>query len=309
MNVALFGGTGFVGSHLVERLLEREHAPVLLVRPGSETKCIAADQCTLVSGTIANDDAIRKTLAGCDAAIYNIGILREFRARGITFDALQFEGAKRVIQLAVEGGVKRFLLMSANGVKADGTPYQKTKYMAEQFLATTELEWTIFRPSVIFGDPRGRSEFCTELRKQLIASPLPAPLFYDGLLPLNAGRFTLSPVHVGDVTTVMAKALTMSETIGQRYPLCGPKTLEWREIIQLLAKVTGRFKPALPAPTLFLRPLASLLEGFDFFPITRDQLTMLMEGNSFDSAEVFKLFDIEPVRLDESAVAYLQANH
>ena len=308
MKVALFGGTGFVGCRLVEHLLEREHSPVLLVRPGSENKCVAADRCTLVPGTIANDDAVRKTLAGCDAAIYNIGILREFPARGITFEGLQFDAARRTIELAIDSGVRRFVLMSANGVKANGTPYQKTKYMAEQFLATTELEWTIFRPSVIFGDPRGRNEFCTELRDQLIATPMPAPLFYDGLLPFDAGRFTLSPVHVDDVATVMSKSLTMSEVIGQRYPLCGPQALEWREIIRLLAKVTGRYKPALPAPTLLLRPLAALFDGFDFFPVTRDQLTMLTAGNACDSTEVFKLFDVEATRFDEATIAYLQAN-
>ncbi|MDH3469457.1 MAG: NAD(P)H-binding protein [Gammaproteobacteria bacterium] len=307
MRVALFGGTGFVGSYLVEQLLKREHMPVLLVRPGSEAKCLAAEQCAMVPGTVASEDAVSKTLDGCDAAIYNIGILREFPARGITFQALQFEGAKRTIELAAGGGVKRFLLMSANGVKADGTPYQQTKYMAEQFLAATDLEWTIFRPSVIFGDPRGKSEFATELRDQLIKSPLPAPLFYDGLVPFDAGRFALSPVHVRDVTTVMANALNVAESVGQHYPLCGPQTLEWREIIRLLGKVMGRSKLTLPAPTLLLRPLASLLERFEFFPVTGDQLTMLMEGNTCDSTEVFKLFDIQPTGFDEKALAYLHS--
>ncbi len=307
MRVALFGGTGFVGSYLVEQLLEAGHLPVLLVRSGSEAKCTAADQCEMVPGTIGDQAAIRNTLQGCDAAVYNIGILREFPARGITFQALQFEGAKRVIELAGEAGVTRFLLMSANGVKAAGTPYQQTKFMAEEFLAASGLEWTIFRPSVIFGNPRGKSEFATELCDQLINSPLPAPLFYDGLLPVEAGRFALSPVHVQDVTMIMAKALEVSESIGQRYPLCGPRTLQWQEIIRVLGNVMGKSKLALPAPTLLLRPVASLLERFEFFPVTRDQLTMLMEGNTCDSTEVFELFDIQPTGFDEPALAYLHS--
>jgi nucleoside-diphosphate-sugar epimerase len=77
----------------------------------------------------------------------------------------------------------------ANGVKADGTGYQRTKYMAEQYLKTTSLQWTVFRPSVLFGDPRDRMEFATQLHRDIVRSPLPAPLFYDGLVPVKAGMF------------------------------------------------------------------------------------------------------------------------
>ncbi|NJN48205.1 MAG: NAD(P)H-binding protein, partial [Candidatus Competibacteraceae bacterium] len=128
-------------------------------------------------------DAIRQTLTGCDAAIYSIGILREFKNRGITFDELQYQGAVRAIDAAVDLGVKRFILMSANGVKAEGTPYQISKYRAEQHLQNTDLDWTIFRPSVIFGDPRGKMEFCTQLQAQLINPPIPAPCSMPGYYP------------------------------------------------------------------------------------------------------------------------------
>ena len=187
---------------LFDELVNQGHTPVALVRPGSERKLRQADACVQVSGAIDEADAIRRTLEGADAAIYNIGILRALPRRGITFDALHFEGAKRSIDLAAETGVRRFLLMSANGVRADGTAYQRSKYMAEQYLATTGLEWTVFRPSVLFGDPRGRMEFATRLLRDIVRSPLPAPLFFDGLLPLDAGGFRLSPVHVKDVAAL-----------------------------------------------------------------------------------------------------------
>ena len=81
---------------------------------------------------------------------------------------------------AAEGaGLRHFLLMSAHGVKADGTGYQRTKYMAEQYLESTGLDWAVFRPSVLFGEPRGRMEFATQLYRHIVRSPLPATLFYD----------------------------------------------------------------------------------------------------------------------------------
>ena len=308
MKVALLGGTGFVGSYLVEQLTAEQHSPVLLVRPGSEDKVVDRIHCNTIAGTVAEEEAVRKVVKGCDAVVYNIGILREFPSRGITFEALQFEGVRCAIQIAIESGVKRFLLMSANGVKQDGTPYQRTKHRAEQLLAESPLVWTIFRPSVVFGDPRGKNEIATELRDQLINSPFPAPLFYDGLLPMSAGRFAMAPVHVQDVTGMMVQSLTMPETVGQRYTLCGPETIEWREIIRRIAQAVGRSKMTVPVPLLFLKPLAALLERFESFPLTRDQLTMLLEGNAGDSTNVFKAFEVQPAHFDENSLAYLRTS-
>jgi nucleoside-diphosphate-sugar epimerase len=88
MKVALVGGTGFVGSYLVDELLRQGHDPVLLVRPGSEHRVRHAERCGLVSGDLDDHDAVRETVRGCDAAVYNVGILREAPARGVSFEAL-----------------------------------------------------------------------------------------------------------------------------------------------------------------------------------------------------------------------------
>ena len=306
MKVALIGGTGFVGSYLVDELISQAHDPVLLVRPGSESKVRHAEQCVIISGDVTDPGSVRRTLEGCEAAIYNIGILRESLRTGVTFEQLQFYGARRMIEAAVELGVGRFVLMSANGARQDGTPYQRTKFRAEQHLRSSKLDFTIFRPSLIFGDPRGRMEFCTRLRDQMIRLPLPAPLFYEGLLPLKCGTFAMSPIHVEDVARMMIKSLAMPEAVGKTFILCGPEAIEWRALIRLLAKACGTFKLTIPVPAFYVRLLAMLFESYEFFPITRDQLTMLMEGNTGDSAEVYTLFDIDPIRFDVKALGYLR---
>ena len=122
MRVAIFGSTGFVGSYLVDELLARGHVPVVLVRSGSEHKIPRRDECETVSGAIEQPEAVRRTVTGADAVIYNIGIIREYPRRGITFKALHLDGARLAMDMAGEAGAKRFLLMSANGVKAEGTP-------------------------------------------------------------------------------------------------------------------------------------------------------------------------------------------
>jgi len=304
MRVAIFGGTGFVGSYLVESLVAAGHQPVLLVRAGSEGKVRHRDKVRVVTGDISDAGAVAETLQNCEAAIYNIGIIREFPSRGVTFRAMQYEGAMRVIESAEDTTVKRFLLMSANGVKADGTEYQETKYLAERFLAQSELDYTIFRPSVIFGDPRGCMEFCTQLRDQMIRPPIPAPNFYTGASPAEGG-FSMSPVHVRDVAEAFSRALENEETFGKTYALCGPETLPWPVIIRRIAAASGRRKLIVPAPAGLVRTMVSLLERFEWFPMTRDQLSMLLEGNSGDSSDVFATLAIEPSRFDKEHLAYL----
>jgi len=306
MKVAILGATGFVGSYIVDALVAAGHTPRPLVRPGSEQKLRHRDRCEIVPGDVADAEAVARLMAGADAAIYNIGIIRDFPDQGITFEAMHYEGAVRAIDAARDAGVRRFVLMSANGVKPDGVPYQATKYRAEEHLRASGLDWTIFRPSVVFGDPRGLMEFCTQLTAEMIAPPVPAPLFHDGVLPSGAGQFQLSPVFVEDVAQCFVRSLEAPGTIGKVYPLGGPDTLSWKAIIDTLAEVAGKRKIKLPAPTGVVKAVASMFDRFEWFPVTRDQIRMLMEGNAADGSEAFRTLGITPTRFAPDALAYLR---
>jgi len=306
MKVALYGGTGFVGSYLVDALLAHDHTPRLLVRPGSEEKVVQPERCEIVSGEIDDAGAVAECLRGADAAIYNIGLIREFPAKGITWEAMQYQGAARVMDAAVQAGVRRFLLMSANGVKPEGTGYQRTKYRAEQHLAGSDLDWTVFRPSVVFGESRGREEFCTMLRDQMIKPPIPAPLFYEGVWPGGAGRFQMSPVAAENVAEAFVSSLETPASHGRIFPLGGPEAPEWREILKTIAAASGKpDKLMVPAPVGPTRAVAALFDRFAWFPVTRDQLQMLIEGNACDGSEAWSLFDIQPTRFAVESLGYL----
>ena len=310
MKVAVIGGTGFIGSYVVEALLNDGHSPILLVQEGNEQKAPRKDECRIVTGHIADEESVRKTISGSEAVIYLIGIIREFKRKGITYEELHFSGAKECMNKAQELGVKRFLLMSANGVKPEGTGYQRTKYLSEQYMKTTDLEYTIFRPSIVYGDPKGqnRPEFCTQLRDQLIRLPLPAPLFYSGLLPNDAGKFEMSPVHVKDVSSIIVQSLSRKESIGQMYELGGPENFSWKAIIKIIGKTLDKNKWTIPAPALGIKSIAVLMDRFSFFPITRDQIKMLVEGNTCDSKDTFEMFGVEPTLFDQKSLSYLLAD-
>jgi uncharacterized protein YbjT (DUF2867 family) len=304
MKIGIIGGTGFVGSYLLEKLAADGHQTRVLTRPGSEHKLPEVAGVESIPGDVADEAALTACFEGCDAAIYLIGILREDLTKGITFDALQRRGAERAMQVAETLGVKRFLLMSANGIDAAATPYQVTKLAAEDSLKASGLDWTIFRPSVIFGPPRGRMEFCSQLKAELIDSPLPAPLFYTGLLPTGAGAFELGPVHVEDVAAAFANALNLPSSVGQTYELCGPDAWSWKEILRGIAVAVGKRKLMLPAPVMFIGPVAGIMGRFSWFPVTRDQLTMLLAGNTC-AEDGFAPLDIQPRPFTQDTLAYL----
>ncbi len=304
MKIGIIGGTGFVGGYVLDALARDGHSMRVLTRPGNEDKLPSLPDIESVPGDVADEQAVRTCFEGCDAVLYLIGILREEPSRGVTFDALQRRGAERAMAAAEEAGAKRFLLMSANGIDVAATPYQVTKLAAEEALKASALDWTIFRPSVIFGPPRGRMEFCTQLKRDIIDSPLPAPLFYEGWLPTDAGAFELGPVHVEDVAAAFAKALTTPETIGRTLELCGPDAWSWKQILSAIAAATGKKKLMLPAPVMFIGPVATVMGRFAWFPITGDQLTMLLQGNTCVE-NGFAPLGIIPRPFDADTLAYL----
>lgn len=304
MHVAVIGGTGFVGKYLVSALLAAGHVPSVLVRKGSENRIDDPDSCRLVSGDLMSPVSVMETLKNCDAAIYNVGILRERPGAGITFEEAHYACAVRVLETAEACGISRFLLMSANGVKPNGTPYQQTKYRAEETLLASRLDVTVFRPSVIFGDPTGRDEIASRLYRQMIAPPLPALGFYPGLLPSDR-EIEMSPVHADDVADAFVAALDDDSTFGATLEIGGPEVLTWVELLERIALATGRDKWIVPMPTALMKIPAVLLGWLPFFPVTLDQLRMLEEGNRADSGSLEALIRRPARAFDKESLAYL----
>ena len=316
MKVAIFGGTGYVGSYIVDELIHNEHIPRLLVRGGSESKVIQQEKCETVKGSIKDDNAIRETLNGCEAVIYLNALIREFPKRDLTNDKLQFRGSQRIAEIAQELGVKRFLLMSALGASPDpnGSNYMQAKFLSEQVIKNTELQWTIMRPSSLFGDPRGedRPEFCMMLDKLMLNLvpypkflPFPAPSFFTGLNPLDSGNYALSMIHVKDVAKIFVKVLFDESTIGQTILLGGLRDVTWNEIVKSIASATGQRVFMLPTPISLITTIAGLLDGFEWFPAGKDQLNDLVKGSICDSKEIFEKYEIEPTPFNIENLNYL----
>ena len=304
MKVALFGGTGFVGNYIINELIDSGFSTKVLVRKGSESKVVA--DCEIVYGDIGDKKSIKETIKDTEAIIYNIGIIREFPSKGITYTGLHYEGVRLCIQMAEEMNVKRFILMSANGVKLNGTGYQSSKFQAEQEVQNSNLQWTIFRPSLIFGRPHNpvHQEFCSQLRDEMLSLPFPAPLFYEGILPVNAGSFSMSPIHAKNVSEFFVKSLNMKSTVRKIYNIGGLEDLTWKEIIHRISRASNKLPWKVPVPAILIKFVARIFDRFEWFPVTNDQLTMLMEGNIVNEL-YFSNFDIEPIEFSAKNLDYL----
>ena len=218
--------------------------------------------------------------------IHLVGIIREFPNRGITFEKMHVEATGKCPGSAAEQGVQRYLHMSSNGTRERGkTAYHRTKWQGEERVRASNLDWTIFRPSLIFG--RG-SEFVNMLATLIRKLPV-VPVIGDG-------KYRMQPVAVGQVAASFVKALAMPETIGATYQLGGGASYSYDEILDLTAHALGKDDPAkVHQPLFMIKPMVKMLQGFEQFPITEDQLKMLVEGNVCDPAEWAEAFDLEPL--------------
>lgn len=297
MRVGIIGGTGFVGGYLVDALLDSGHNVNLLVRPGSEDKVHRIDEVRVVPGDLESTDTLREVLNDCDAVIYCVGLLREFPRRGITFEKAQYQGVVDTVAAAKDQGIRRMLLMSAIGVKDPGTKYQETKRRAEIHALDSGLDVTVLRPSVIFGDPRGTMEFATQLYRDMVKPPIPAVAF--------AG-VEMSPVYVEDVAAAFVAALPDDATIGEILELAGPEALSWDEMVRRVAAASQKSKILLPMPLWIMRIGATLFDWLPFYPVTKDQLTMLEEGNTGTAAVLEGLIGRPAKALSTESLHYLR---
>lgn len=290
MNVFVTGATGFVGHEILRQLLAAGHSVRALVRPGSEAKLLQDEQVKIHQGDACDSSSLEGALEGCDAIIHLVGIIREFPAKGITFQKLHVEATNIVLAAAKAQRVKRYLQMSANGTREGATtPYHQTKWQAEQAVRGSALDWTIFRPSLIYG---AGSEFVTTISDLIRKFPM-VPVIGDG-------HYRMSPVAVEDVAAGFVRALQRPGSIGQIYHCCGPQDCSYDELLDSFGKAMGKdHVRKVHQPLVLMKPAIALMESVPSFPITSVQLTMLLEGNVCDPEKWSAAFDITPTPLAE----------
>jgi len=298
--VALTGATGFVGRHVLPRLLLADYRVRALVRdPDALTTADA--RLHTVKGDLFNDAALTELVKGADAVIHLVGIIQEIPRKGQTFDRVHTLGTQRLLGAAQSAGIKRWVHMSALGSRPEAvSDYHRTKWAAERMVRDSGLDYTIFRPSIIHG-PDGEfmqmvKGFCCNLFPPFM------PYFGAGLMGgCGAGR--LQPVWVEDVARCFTEAVTHPEAVGETYPMGGPDEFTWPQLYltchQHLPGARAGRKP-LAVPVWY----ANLIAGKPGVPFNRDQVIMSQEDSVCKITKVPEHFGFECAAFEPTFAGY-----
>jgi NADH dehydrogenase len=227
-------------------------------------------------------------MEGVDAVINLVAVIREHG--DATFERLNYQGTINVLDAARQAGVGRLIQMSAIGAgNLPEFPYHYTKWRAENAIKDTDLRWTIFRPSIVFG-PGEKFQFLSALADLVRQAPV-IPVVGDG-------RSRFQPVHVNDVSDAFERALRdPATTTGQTYELAGPEVVTYEEILDAVAAALGKHKRKVHIPVSLMMPAAAAMNAIPFInaPVTTDQLKMLKLDNTTDHNAVPNLTGHQPI--------------
>ena len=297
------GAAGFVGSAVVEELLARGYDITALLYRG-ELKT-GADRVRVVRGDIFSTAALDDGMAGCDAVIHLVGIIRENPSNGVTFERIHFQGAKNVMDAAVRAGVKRFIHMSALGARPGAVAmYHQTKYLAEVALQAMPLEATILRPSLIHGPGGDFLEMEAAWARGTRPPFFFMPYFGGGLIGLRRPLSLVQPVYVKDVARAFVDAIANPKPIGQTYGLCGNQVMTWPQMHHIASEIfTGKRKAALAVPAWYAKALTYVTPA-SMLPFTRDQIMMGLEDSACDMEPFIADFGWEPGGFEQTLRGY-----
>lgn len=287
--VAVIGATGFVGSHLVPRLVEAGHAVRAVSRGGGRhpgwTHAVAAMTADVETGI-----GLREALGGADAIVHLVAIARE--SRGRTFENVNVRGVERVIEAAEAQGVSRMVHLSVLGATEDPRlEYVSSKWRGEQAVRRSGLGWVVFRPSLMFGTGDG----FFNLIKTTLTWWSPGVIAIPG-----DGSATFQPLSVDDLATAVTMAVEQPARDGSVYEVGGPEVVTYREIVDRVMRATGKRRLKLNVPVPVLSALTAVTDRvLPIFPVSHDQVGSMGVSNVAGEGSLDP-FGIEPRPFDVS---------
>ena len=285
MNIFVTGGSGFIGTQLVNNLVSAGHHVRILTR-GTRP---LPPQVEPVFGSVLDGPALEAAMSGCDAVINLVGIISEIGDQ--TFEQVHAKGTESVVKAMQRSGIRRLVHMSALGARPDApSRYHRSKAAGEESVRTSGLDWTIFRPSLVYGPGDGFVTLFAGISRWSPIIPVMGP-----------GTGLLQPIDVASVAWAFADASSRPDLIGQTLDLCGPDRLSFRAIIDVILSVTRRRRWVVSIPWPIARIQARMLEIiFPAIlrrapPLNRDQLLMLQEDNVGNPNPAIRLLAIHPL--------------
>jgi uncharacterized protein YbjT (DUF2867 family) len=298
-SIAVVGGTGFLGTRLVARLIKDGHQVTVLSRDREQHKhLLVLPGLTLQNCDVYEEAQLSERFRGKDIVINLIGILNERGFSGAGFRRAHTELTQGVLQAARSAGVTRLLQVSALKAAVDAPSYYlRSKGEAERLIreGSAALDWTIFQPSVMFGPG---DSFLNRFAGLLAALP--------AAFPLAKPNARFQPVLVDDVIEAMLRCLHGGASSRQTYQLGGPQIYSLREIVGLVAKLTGQRRWIVGLPDFAARMQALVMDFVPGRPFSSDNYRSLTI-DSVCTEDGFAKLGIKPQSMVASARQYLGA--
>lgn len=294
--IAVIGGSGFVGRHVVQALARDGHRIRVGVRRVERASFLkpmgVPGQVVPMQANIRFPESLDAVVAGADVVINLVGILQE--AGPQKFSALQAEGARAVAKAARDAGATQFIQLSAIGADADSdADYARTKAEGEQAVLEQYPDAVILRPSIVVGP---EDQFFNRFAAMARLSPV---------LPVVSAQTRFQPVFVGDVAKAVKLAVDDADLSGV-YELGGPSVYSFEQLMRLMLKVIGRkaFVADIPIPIASL--MAKLTDWLPGAPLTQDQVKMLQHDNIVSqNARGFDELGLKPEAIEGQIPSYL----
>lgn len=247
----------------------------------------------MVKGDMTDPDSVREATKGVETVINLVGIISGGEK---LYKNVHTKGTMELAKAAKESGAKRFIYISANGASKDGaTPYFRTKWEAEEEVRNSGLEYTIFRPSVLFGP---NDAFVNQLAFGIKLSPM-FPVFGNG-------EYKLQPLFVIDLVRCIVKSITEPKAKNQTVEMGGPDALSFNEIVDAVADALGKKVYKLHIPLFMVKAAAKAMGAvLTKPPVSIDQLKMMEPGNVCDITRMKEIFVIEPTAFKEGIRTYI----
>jgi NADH dehydrogenase len=291
MKTAVVGATGFVGSHLVPHLVLQGHEVIAISRDGRRlpewTDAVVARRADVTG------DGIDEALSGADSVVHLAAIPRESKGRG--FVQVNVRGTQRVVEAAERAGVRRFVHLSVMGVVDDPKlRYLCSKWIGEQMVRDSSLDWVVLRPSLLFGEGDG----FFNLVKTTLRWWSPGVVVIPG-----SGDARFQPLSVDDLAIAIERSLTDADRSRSVYELGGPDWITYDQIVDAVMAATGMRRLKLGMPIPLISAVTSVTDRIlPVFPVSHDQISSLQRPNYTDPDAFEQAFGVKPRKLD---LAYL----
>lgn len=292
MKILVIGGSGFVGGHLARRLARHGHAVVIGTRHAPAARRLRIlPRLSIRQFDPCDAAALAREAGTCDAVVNLVGILNEPMRDRDAFHRAHVELPEAVIEACRLSDVRRLLHMSALNAGNDASRYLATRGEGERRVRDSGLDWTVFRPSTIFGPD---DAFLRRFERLLSLSPV---------LPLARPDARMAPVWVGDVAEAFARALDDPRSKGRAYELCGPDVWRLRDIVAWVAQQRRLKRWIVPLPDGLARLQGRLFDFVPGKPFSTDNFRSL-GVDSVCTADGFAALGIEPWAMDEKAAEW-----